>query len=144
MNKLQGQDLLETCKRNGIRMTQQRRVILEALTKRDDHPTADMLFEEVHALIPDISRTTVYRTLETLVRIGVARNVCHPGATTRYEALMLRHHHLVCARCNRLIDVIDPALDNISFPGTAHLGFTIDDYSIQFRGICSDCNRKAD
>ena len=137
------QVLLKVCRRQGIRMTQQRRVILEALAGRDDHPTADMLYEEVQALLPDVSKTTVYRTLDMLVSIGVARNVCHPGSTTRFEAMTTRHHHLVCLWCNRLIDVVDHGLDNIQLPETRRLGFRIDDYSIQFRGICSECSRES-
>jgi Fur family peroxide stress response transcriptional regulator len=127
------------CRRKGLRLTHQRKAILSALAGRSDHPTADQLYEEIQAALPKVSRTTVYRVLEKLVATGVARTVCHPGPTARFEAQMVRHHHLVCRRCNRLEDLAVAALDELPLPSTRGLGFKIDDYSIQFMGICSRC-----
>jgi Fur family peroxide stress response transcriptional regulator len=127
------------CRRKGLRLTHQRKAILTALASRFDHPTADQLYDEIQAELPEISRTTVYRVLEKLVAAGIARTVCHPGATTRFEAQNARHHHLVCRRCSRLSDIAAPGLNNLSLPGTRGLGFRIDDYSILFMGICSAC-----
>lgn len=94
-----------------------------------DHPTAQ------------ISRTTVYRVLETLARAGVVRKVCHPGTSARYELEKGRHHHLVCLGCERMVDLEDPSLDGLPLPSIIS-GFRIKDYSIQFRGLCSECARK--
>jgi Fur family peroxide stress response transcriptional regulator len=131
--------LESACRRQGLRLTHQRRAILAALAGRSDHPTADQLHDEIRSVLPDVSRTTVYRILEKLVAGGVARTVCHPGSTARYEALATRHHHLVCRRCSRLTDIAAPSLNDLPLPGTRGLRFRIEDYSIQFMGICSDC-----
>jgi len=88
--------------------------------------------------MPEISKTTVYRVLETFVRVTVARKVCHPGAVARYEMETHRHHHLVCLNCERILDWQEPSLDNLPFPSMSS-GFHINDYSIQFRGLCSNC-----
>ena len=125
------------CRRHGLPLTVQRRMILEALAPRTDHPTADQIVADVGRRAPEISRTTVYRTLEAFVRIGVARKVCHPGAVARYEIERGRHHHLVCLVCGRMTDFEDPRLDQLALP-KAH-GFELTDYSIQFRGICAGC-----
>jgi Fur family peroxide stress response transcriptional regulator len=132
-------ELESICRRKGIRLTHQRKAILSALAGRSDHPTADQLYEEIQAVLPEVSRTTVYRVLDKLVATGVARTVCHPGPTSRYEAQAARHHHLVCRRCSRLVDIAPPGLNELPFPSTRGLGFKIDDYSIQFMGICSKC-----
>jgi len=132
-------ELESICRRKGLRLTHQRKAILTALAGRFDHPTADQLYEEVRAGLPEVSRTTVYRVLEKLVATGVARTVCSPGPTARYEALTARHHHLVCRRCNRLTDIAAAGLNDLPLPSTRGLGFKIDDYSIQFIGICSEC-----
>ena len=129
------------CRQNGIPLTVQRRVVLEALVHRHDHPTADQIAEDVATRLPGVSRTTVYRVLETLVRISLARKVCHPGAATRFEVESHRHHHLVCVQCGRMIDVEDSRLDELPFPDAGAHGFTLTDYSIQFRGTCGDCAR---
>lgn len=133
----------ELCRRQGLPLTVQRRAVLETLMRRHDHPAADEIFEDVSARLPGISRTTVYRVLETLVQLGIARKVCHPGAAARFEVESHRHHHLVCLRCGRMIDLEDPRLDNLPFPGAGARGFELTDYSIQFRGTCADCVRAA-
>jgi Fur family peroxide stress response transcriptional regulator len=131
----------EICRRNKVPLTIQRRLVLQTLSPRSDHPTADQLFDEVRKQIPEISRTTVYRVLETFVRIGVARKVCHPGAAARYEMKEGRHHHLVCLSCEAMIDLQDPSLDHLALPD-ASSGFQIVDYSVQFRGLCAKCAAK--
>ena len=132
-------DFEQVCRANGIRLTPQRRVVLAALAGSVDHPTADDLFEEVRVDLPDISRTTVYRVLETLVGLGLARTVSHPGSAARYEAAGDRHAHLMCQRCQRLIDVMAPEIESIPWPSTRRLGFRINGLSVQFTGLCSAC-----
>jgi Fur family peroxide stress response transcriptional regulator len=130
------------CQQHGLPLTVQRQAILETLASHKGHPTADEIFAEVRPRLPGVSRTTVYRVLETLVHVGVARKVCHPGATVRYETKTTRHHHLVCLYCNRLTDVEETSLNSLPFPDVGRLGFQIEDYSVQFRGICRACARK--
>lgn len=138
--KRQGvEQLEEICRREGLRLTHQRRIVLEALVGREDHPTADQLYEEIQATLPDVSRTTVYRVLEMLVGIGVARNVGHPGPAVRYEATTARHHHLFCRRCGGLTDIVAPQLDDLPLPAAKGLRFKIEDYSVQFTGTCNEC-----
>ena len=124
-------------------LTVQRRLILEALLRREDHPTVDRIFEDVRKRVPGVSRTTVYRVLETLVKVGVARKVCHPQATARFETKTERHDHLVCLRCEKVVDLEDSSLHRVPLPDARLHGFDIEDYSIYFRGICSGCTRKS-
>lgn len=130
------------CREQGLPVTVQRRAVMEALAGRQDHPTADQIFEVVRERVPGISRTTVYRILETFVRIGVARKVSHPGAAARFETEMGRHHHLLCLQCGRMTDLVNGALDSIPISAIQVSGFELTDYSIQFRGTCSACARK--
>jgi Fur family peroxide stress response transcriptional regulator len=131
------------CRQQGLPMTVQRRAVLETLYGRHDHPTADQIYMDVSVRLPEVSRTTVYRVLETLVEVGAARKVSHPGAAARFEIHSHRHHHLVCMRCGRMVDLDDPRLDAIPLPKKGAQGFELEDYSIQFRGTCSDCARTA-
>jgi Fur family peroxide stress response transcriptional regulator len=136
---VQRRELEVACRRHGVPFTVQRAVILEALAGRDDHPTADQLLETVRALLPGISRTTVYRVLDTLVRLGFAVKTCTPGSAVRFDARTERHHHLVCLECERVIDVHEPALDALDLSRARRAGFEISDYSVHFRGTCPDC-----
>jgi Fur family peroxide stress response transcriptional regulator len=126
------------CREQGLPITAQRRLVLEILAARLDHPTADVIYQEAIRRMPDLSRTTIYRVLDTLVRIGVVREV-HPGTAVRYESRTERHHHLICLSCDRVIDLTDPALDRIPLPDRRRSGFVVEDYSVHFRGLCSDC-----
>ncbi len=130
--------LAQRCRDHGLPVTVQRRLVLEALARRADHPTADQIFDEVQQHLPELSRTTVYRVLEAFTRIGVVRKVSHPGATARYEIDTPRHHHLICRMCERVLDLYDPALDSLPVPA-APLGFHVEEYVVQFRGLCADC-----
>lgn len=127
------------CRQNGFAMTVQRRVIMEALAERTDHPTADQLYDTVKGRLRGISRTTVYRVLETLVGIGVAQKISNPEAKARFDADTERHHHAVCSRCQRVSDIHDPQLNSLPMPAGELGGFTIIDYSINFSGLCADC-----
>jgi Fur family transcriptional regulator, peroxide stress response regulator len=118
----------------------QRRVILKELVARTDHPTADQIYEAVRERIPGLSRTTVYRVLDTFVQVGAARKVFHPDAVVRFDPLGERHHHLVCERCGQLVDVDSSAVPRVPIPDNVE-GFVIHDYSINFTGVCRTCRQ---
>ncbi len=120
-------------------LTLQRRAVVDALWNRHDHPTADELFADLQVRLPGISRPTVYRVLNSLVRMGIARKVCHPGAAARFETRVSRHHHLVCVRCDKVVDFEPSSRLKVSLPDASRHGFRLDDYSIHFRGVCADC-----
>lgn len=128
------------CRERSLPLTAQRRIVLEALSLRLTHPTVDEIWEDVRQTMPDISRTTVYRILETFTHLRVIRKVSHPGTVARYESRTSRHHHLLCLECGRMEDLEDAALDRLALPGE-ETGFQVEDYSIQFRGLCSECAR---
>ena len=130
------------CRRHGVPLTVQRRVVLEALAGRTDHPTADQLLVDIRARLPAVSRTTVYRVLETLVRLGLAVKTCTPGSAVRFDPRTERHHHLVCLQCERVMDVHAPSLDALRLPTVRSAGFEISDYSVHFRGTCPECRRR--
>jgi len=136
--------LAEACRARGLPVTAQRRVVLEALAARDDHPTAEALYDAVRATLPGISRATVYRVLDALVEMGLATRIPHPSASARFEARTERHHHLHCSVCHRVCDVESETLDALVLPRAR--GFEIHDFSIHFTGVCPSCRspRKGD
>lgn len=129
------------CRERGLPLTVQRRDVLKAVLERDDHPSADQIYESVRERIPGLSRTTVYRALETLVELGVIRRLHHPGAAARFDGATHRHHHLVCRKCNRVIDVESRQLDNLQLPPRMRHGFQIEDHSVHFMGVCEVCRK---
>jgi Fur family transcriptional regulator, peroxide stress response regulator len=132
----------EICRRHGLPVTLQRKVILESVLQRTDHPTADQIYEAVRDRIPQLSRTTVYRTLETFLDLGVLRRVQYSGMTGRFDKEIRRHHHLICERCGIIIDIDDDGLDRISLSPKKLQGFEVNDFSVHFSGVCSKCRKK--
>ncbi len=133
------EEFTRACKAQGLPLTIQRRAVLEELAAVSGHPTADEVHARVSKRVPGLARATVYRALDALVGAGVARRVLHSGAAIRYEVKTHRHHHLVCTGCGKIVDLEDPALDNLPVPETGEHGFSIDDYTVQFFGRCPAC-----
>jgi Fur family peroxide stress response transcriptional regulator len=136
------EQLEKLCREAGIPCTIQRRALLEAVLDRDDHPTAHQVFEAVRVQNPRISRATVHRNLETLSEMGVITKTCHTGGMSRYDARIDIHHHLICLRCNSVVDIDDENLSSLKIPDTSAFGFEVSDFRVQLRGICRNCRKK--
>jgi Fur family peroxide stress response transcriptional regulator len=127
------------CREQRLPVTTQRRAVFEAIIGRKDHPTADQIYDEVRERLPSISRTTVYRILDGLVQLGLITKICHPGSAARFDPKTHQHHHLVCLRCDTIIDLEEKRLNRLTWPDVRKHGFEIRDYHIHFRGICARC-----
>ena len=130
------------CRERGERCTVQRRVILGTVLELDNHPSADQIFDAVDTRLPGIARTTVYRALDHLARMGVITKACHPGRVARFDPRLELHHHLVCLRCNEFFDFDDDGLNELKIPDTSAFGFEVNDYRVQLRGICKSCKER--
>ena len=133
--------LRQACKDTGLSLTIQRRRVFETLLSRKDHPSADDLYHDIRAQLPGISRTTVYRVLDTLVELGVVSKVSHPGVSVRFDPIPEGHNHLVCLQCEKISDLHDSGTKALSVPKMRQNDFKIKDYSIYFRGICAVCQK---
>ena len=132
--------ILHRLRARGWRMTAQRRAVAEALTGEDLHLTADEIFERATARLPEISRATVYNTLNELVDMGEIRAASFDGGVTRrYDPnAVTPHHHLVCTVCGATHDV---ELDDIevSLSKRDRRGFEVDNAHIVIEGTCPTC-----
>jgi Fur family transcriptional regulator, peroxide stress response regulator len=137
-----GKEFESACRRQGLALTIQRRAIYEALASRSDHPTADQVFDAISERLKGVSRTTVYRVLETFVGIGIAKKISNPESKARFDADTSRHHHLTCLACGCVLDMHAANLNNLQWPTAINNEFEIIDYSITFTGYCSDCRKR--
>lgn len=139
MTQLSPDLLREACRRRGLPVTAQRKAIFETLRGREDHPTADQVYEAVRERLPGVSRATVYRVLSAFVEWGLADKL-HAGLRgARFDGNRAPHHHLVCVRCDRVTDWDEPV--RVSPPRRAK-GFRVERASVVFEGTCSTCSRK--
>jgi Fur family peroxide stress response transcriptional regulator len=132
------------CRARGLALTPQRRAILRAVVDIDDHPTADGVYAALRRRRVRVSRATVFRTLESLARLGVLARASHSGGSVRYDGRSERHHHLFCVRCERIVDFSDERLDALSLPDTRRFGFRVLGLQVELRGICRQCREQED
>ena len=125
-------------RRQGWRVTNQRRLILEVVRGTDSHPTAEWVYHKVRRRLPRISLGTVYRNLKLLAEEGLIREPDSRGFG-RYDGNTARHDHFTCQRCGRIFDLearVDPALERRI---GARTGFAVTHHRIEFYGLCSAC-----
>lgn len=120
-----------------VPLTHQRLAVYEELADRHDHPSAEALYETLRKPYPSLSLATVYKTLQTLHRMGMVARVDSPTAQARYDAIVETHHHAVCTACGRIEDLFDPRLDRLPEPKAA--GFRVLGHSVHFHGLCAKC-----
>jgi Fe2+ or Zn2+ uptake regulation protein len=133
---------VEQFRREGRKITPQRRAIFEALVGDDSHPTAEEIYQRVWAAMPDISRTTVYNTLHELVTVGALVEVEDlSGGGTRYDTSTDQHHHLFCLSCHALGD-IDRDFQQLALPPDETAGYRIVRRQVTFYGYCPNCQEK--
>lgn len=142
MDPLTQERLLErfgqVCRERSIPMTIQRRVVFEVLLASNDHPTVEDLFQRVRQHVPGISQATVYRVLELLEDAGFANRIHHSGSASRYDADTLRHVHLLCLKCRRVVDAAGPEVMP-PLPDERTNGFEIHACYVVYEGLCPDC-----
>ncbi len=123
-----------------IRMTKQRRLILDVLRKNNVHPTADVVYELVRRHLPRISLGTVYRNLEILTALGEIQTLELSGSQKRYDGNPCKHYHIRCMHCGVLDDApIAPfnQLEDKLYNATV---FTILGHRLEFLGLCPACS----
>jgi Fe2+ or Zn2+ uptake regulation protein len=131
--------LCERLHKEGKKVTPQRRLIYTALQENQTHPRAEDIYEQVRAIMPDISLATVYKTLRELVEMGEVLEIKYGGEQSRFDPLNIPHNHLVCMQCNR----IDNVLQYFSIPepdATENPGYQIRQTEIIYWGVCSACS----
>jgi Fur family transcriptional regulator, peroxide stress response regulator len=127
------------CREKGLKITPQRIAVYQMLLNSKEHPSADMVYNQVKKLYPNMSFDTVNRTLLTLSEVGAAFVVEGSGEPKRYDANLKPHQHFKCLKCRRIIDFHDREFDEISIPAELEEKFVILRKSVYFEGVCDTC-----
>ena len=98
-------NLIERCRSEGLKATPQRIAIFKALEGNKNHPSAEDVYNLIRKDFPTVSLTTVYRTLETLVRMGELAELSMLKGVANYDPDTSSHHHIVCTSCGRCAKV---------------------------------------
>jgi Fe2+ or Zn2+ uptake regulation protein len=131
--------LNQKIKQQGYRMTRQRAIVLEELSRTKEHPKADEIYQMVRRRLPHISFGTVYRCLKLLEELGLVRELNFGKCFSRFEASTENHQHFTCVKCCRVLDVDEPLAVSTAGVEVDGRKMKITDYRLEFYGLCRDC-----
>ena len=120
-----------------------RDAILQYLQSVTDHPSAEKVFTQLKAQIPDLSMGTVYRNLNLFKQQGLAVSVATVKGVERFDGNTGPHVHFICQECDAVIDLMDMEIpESLKSVAEHSSGGQVAECQLCFTGICQDCLEK--
>lgn len=145
-HRTQRRSLLAQLTARGVRVTAQRRAIIEAFEQADHHLDAASLLEEARKRDTRVDRATVYRTLDLLKRLRLIDelDLMHlTGEKHFYEPKPEQDHmHLACVECGSIEEFTSPLFDQIKADISRRAGFQIRVVRLEVGGRCRKCSER--
>jgi Fur family ferric uptake transcriptional regulator len=133
---------IKTLKQKGLKLTPQRKLVIDALHDSINHSTAEELIERVQAKMPEVHKSTVYRTLELLEKNGCIYKSELDEHIIYHHSEGDHHHHLVCSKCGKIIECNDNIFNLIEKRLAEKYSFMMDFKHLVISGICEECKGK--
>ena len=130
--------------RNKMFYTKERALILESVLNREDHFSVDELLFEMQKTGQKVSRATLYRCLSQMVDATVLIEADFGHGHTHYEVnnAEAQHEHLVCVKCEKVIEVQNADYTEAVYSLARVEGFVLNSYKTQIMGVCKECQDK--
>ena len=117
-----------------------RDAILQYLQSVTDHPSAEKVFTQLKAQIPDLSMGTVYRNLNLFKQQGLAVSVATIKGVERFDGNTGPHVHFICQECDAVIDLMEMEIpESLKSVAEHSSGGQVAECQLCFTGICQDC-----
>ncbi len=129
--------VLNLLEEHNIKPSYQRMQVLEYLMRDNTHPTADVIYKNIHAKSPLISKATVYNALNLFVEKGLVSTMMADKLEVRYDIVTKAHGHFVCKKCKKIYN-FDYNYSN-QYAGLDD--FEIESEEIVLKGICKQCRQ---
>jgi len=126
-------------KEKKLKLTPQRLAVYNYLINTTSHPSADIIYTDIHVQYPTMSLATVYKALKTLVDVGLIQEINVGEGNFRYDGNSSSHPHLQCLGCGKVDDFKDLSLDNLNSLAEQHTDYQIVCNKVYFYGYCADC-----
>jgi len=137
-------DFKALLKKNSLKFTIQREVILETLYNSDEHLTPESLHHLIQDKHPNLKTgiATVYRTLALLEESSMVTSLSFGAQGKKYELGAKNHHdHMICTECGSITEFVDEQIENRQHKIAEELGFEMTDHSMQIYGNCKECRK---
>jgi Fur family transcriptional regulator, ferric uptake regulator len=132
----------DTLERDGYRLSAPRTAVVETLATLGCSVTAKEIADRLHERGEDVGVASIYRTLDLLDRLRLARRVDAAEGVARYEPIDPsgdHHHHIVCERCGRVTAFEDHDLEAAIEQLAQRVEYSIDAHDVTLRGKCPSC-----
>lgn len=129
-----------------LKMTNQRRLILDTFLEKAGHVSPEELYEAARERDASLGQATVYRTLKLLVEAGLATALDFGDGVTRYEPVRGEEHHdhLICEGCGKNLEILDQEIERLQEELAARYGFELSHHRMYLFGLCPQCRKKKD
>ncbi|NBX66252.1 MAG: transcriptional repressor [Proteobacteria bacterium] len=128
------EELNEKCIAAGVKMTDQRRAILQVLTGASDHPSVEAVFDRVKEIDPSVSMATVYRTLNLLGELRLVDRREFNQNFARFEVNATHHHHMIDLDTGAVIEFQNEKLEKLKIEIANELGYELIDHTLELYG----------
>jgi Fur family ferric uptake transcriptional regulator len=132
-----------TLKAKGLKLTPQRRLILDIIHDAQAHITAEEILDYVQSRAPGVNKSTIYRTLELLEELGCVYKSELDNRFIYHHAEEGHHHHLVCQSCGKSIECAEDVFLPVESTISDRYGFKADLRHMVVSGLCKECRAKA-
>lgn len=135
--------LEKKCIDQGLKMTEQRRVIARVLSESSDHPDVELLHKRANKADPNISIATVYRTVKLFEEAGIiARHDFRDGRSRYEEAGMTHHDHLIDLRSGEVVEFTNDEIEALQERIARELGYKLIDHRLELYCVPLEDNKK--
>tara|TARA_Y100000590_G_C15304728_1_gene857761 strand:- start:5 stop:415 length:411 start_codon:yes stop_codon:yes gene_type:complete len=129
-------DIENKCIKNGVRLTDQRKLVAKIMSESDDHPDVDELHKRVSKLDSKISIATVYRTVKLFEEAGIVAKHDFKGNKARYEQTTQEHHdHLIDINTGEITEFVNEDIEKLQRQVAAKLGYKLVDHRLELYGL---------
>ncbi len=132
---------LVTLKQKGLKLTPQRRLIVDIIHNAREHLSAEDIIAAVRLRMPGVNKSTIYRTLEILEQAGCVYKSDTNDRFIYHHAEEGHHHHLVCTRCGKTIECAEGLFHPVEQSLARHYGFAADFKHVVINGLCDSCRK---
>ena len=128
-------DIESKCKQKGVRLTDQRKLIAQVMSKTESHPDVDELHKKVSKLDSKISIATVYRTVKLFEEAGIVEKHDFKGSKSRYEQAPEEHHdHLIDVNSGEIIEFVNEEIEELQKQVAGKLVYKLIDHILELYG----------
>ena len=133
--------LLEKCNKLGLKMTEQRKVIVKVLSESTDHPDVESVYSRASKIDTRIGIATVYRTIKLFEDNNLLEKHEFKGYSSRYETVRENHHHLIDVRSGNVKEFRNTLVDAMQKQVAKEMGFKLIDYRLELYAVPIESKR---